>query len=41
MTLKELLEYLDGRGIVFESEDLVRKELAEIGLDLDHISYVE
>ena len=28
-----LLDYLDGRGIVFEDEDLIRKELKSVDFD--------
>jgi hypothetical protein len=31
MTINELLEYLDGNGMVYVDEDLVTKALSEIG----------
>lgn len=34
MTIDELLEYLDGRGIVCVDDDLVIDALSEVGLAL-------
>jgi hypothetical protein len=31
MTINELLEYLDGNGMIYVDEDLVTKALSEIG----------
>lgn len=35
MTIQEFLNWLDGRGIVFEDEELVEEELAYYGWSLD------
>lgn len=35
MTIQNLLDYLDGRGIVFEDTDLVIKALQDLGLSLE------
>uniref|UniRef100_A0A6M3LEZ2 Uncharacterized protein n=1 Tax=viral metagenome TaxID=1070528 RepID=A0A6M3LEZ2_9ZZZZ len=34
MTIEDLLEYLDGRGIIYADQDLVCEALTQIGLDL-------
>lgn len=38
MTIQEFLDWLDGRGIVFEDEDLVAEELSDWGIGL--IDYI-
>lgn len=37
MTIKEFLDWLDGRGIVFEDEDLVAEELFYWGISLSDV----
>lgn len=42
MTIQEFLDWLDGRGIVFEDEDLVAEELGSYGWSLsDKIAFTK
>jgi hypothetical protein len=41
MTVEELLEYLDGRGMVYEDMDLTEESLEEIGLTFKSVIKVE
>ena len=36
-TIKEVLEYLDGRGLILTDDDLLKEFLDELGLDFDTI----
>jgi hypothetical protein len=35
MTISELLDYLDGRGLVVTDSDLIAEELVDVGLTPD------
>jgi hypothetical protein len=35
MSLKEMLEWLDGQGLVITDMELIKKTLSDSGIDLD------
>lgn len=35
MTVEQFLDYLDGYGIVFEDEDIVKSALSDLGVRLE------